>query len=262
MKLSEIKRKKEEELRVIYNNIQATHNLVDISKTHAKDLNIIDEDKYQYIITYSFPCQDLSLAGNQKGMSKNSGTRSGLLWQVERILDELKSSGIKQMPILLMENVSQVHSSKNINDWRDWIYKLETLGYTNFVEDINSKDYGMPQNRLRTFALSIPYECTYKFLPKQELKLKLKDLLETNVDEKYFLSNKMINYISKAGTKNFMNSDCRINLDIARPLTTDQNKRAGTTNYIGDKLPSNYDLSLLTKNKALIETAKKIRKYF
>lgn len=104
----------------------------------------------------------------------------------------------------------------------------------------------------------------YQFPPKQELKLKLKDMLEdfvsdnyflTNekikrietttyveIDEKYYLSNKMKNYISKQGTANFKNPDCKINLDVARPLTTDPNKRAGTTNYICKELPSEYNI--------------------
>ena len=88
----------------------------------------------------------------------------------------------------------------------------------------------------------------YQFPQKQELKLKLKDMLEDNVDEKYYLSDKMIKYISATGTANFKNPDCKINLDIARPLTTDQNKRAGTTNYLSDDLPSNYDLSIPIEN--------------
>ena len=83
----------------------------------------------------------------------------------------------------------------------------------------------------------------YQFPPKQKLKLKLKDMLENEVDEKYYLSDKMIKYISATGTANFKNPDCKINLEIARPLTTDQNKRAGTTNYLCDELPDNYDLN-------------------
>lgn len=82
----------------------------------------------------------------------------------------------------------------------------------------------------------------YQFPQPQELKLKLKDMLEDEIDEKYYLSNKMKNYISKQGTANFKNPDCKINLDVARPLTTDPNKRAGTTNYICKELPSEYNI--------------------
>lgn len=80
------------QIKDIYNDVIATKNLINIMNVHAKDLEIVDTDKYEYILTYSFPCQDLSLAGNRKGMSvsqADGGTRSGLLWEVERILNEL-----------------------------------------------------------------------------------------------------------------------------------------------------------------------------
>ncbi len=89
MTYDQIKRLGEKRQRQIYNNIKATHNLVDIQQVHAADLDITETDKYCYIITYSFPCQDLSTAGKQKGMDKGSGTRSSLLWQIERIFNEV-----------------------------------------------------------------------------------------------------------------------------------------------------------------------------
>lgn len=85
-----IRRRAENELRTIYNNIKATHNLVSIVNAKGTDLGIADTDKYCYIMTYSFPCQDLSSAGLQKGMDRGSGTRSGLLWEVERLLKECR----------------------------------------------------------------------------------------------------------------------------------------------------------------------------
>ena len=88
MTFEEIKRLGETRQRQIFNNIKATNNLVDIQQTAGSDLEIVDTDKYCYIMTYSFPCQDLSSAGLGKGMAKGSGTRSGMLWQVERLLDE------------------------------------------------------------------------------------------------------------------------------------------------------------------------------
>ena len=97
--------------------------------------------------------------------------------------------------------------------------------------------------------ISILGDYTYDFPKKIALKHKLKDLLDKNVDEKYYLSKKMINYISSVGTKNYNNHDSKINLDVARPLTTENNKRAGTTNYISDDLPKNTDLSELTDIK-------------
>lgn len=111
MTKEQIKRMGESKARQIYNNIKATHNLVNVQQAHAEDLEIVDRDKYTYMMTYSFPCQDLSKAGLGKGMGRDSGTRSGMLWEVERILDEGKALGT--MPdILLMENVPDVIGTK------------------------------------------------------------------------------------------------------------------------------------------------------
>ena len=180
-------------LKNAYNNIVATHNLVNIMEIHSKDLEIVDTDKYEYIMTYSFPCQDLSLAGKRLGMGvsqSKGGTRSGLLWEVERILDELEN----KPQILLMENVPEVIGEKNIEDFHKWESKLEELGYKNYVEILNAKDYGIPQNRKRCFMVSVLGEYAYNFAEKQKLHLKLKDMLEEQVNEKYYLSKKMIDY--------------------------------------------------------------------
>ena len=125
MTLEQIKRLPEKQLRNIFSNIVTTNNLVNIQQVKAKDLDIVDTDKYDYILTYSFPCQDLSMAGKRKGMSDTS-TRSGMLWEVERILNECKQLGTLPQ-ILLMENVPQVHSQENIEDFRKWQFALEKL---------------------------------------------------------------------------------------------------------------------------------------
>lgn len=236
MTIEQIKRKPENWARTVYNNIQATHNLVDISKAHLKF-----ESEYCNIVTYSFPCQDLSLAGKGAGMDKGSETRSSLLWQVERILNECDV-----LPdVLIMENVPMVHSKDNVESFNKWQLELERLGYTNYWQDLNSKDYGVPQNRDRCFMVSILGNWYYEFPQPIKLEKVLKDVLEDEKDvkEKYYLSEKMIEYIRKQGTQNFKNGDSRINLNIARPLTTDQNKRAGTTNYLCRQLPEGFDLS-------------------
>ncbi len=138
-------------------------------------------------MTYSFPCQDLSKAGKQKGMAKGEGTRSGMLWEVERILDECKT--LDALPhILLMENVPDVIGTKNIKHFAEWIDKLETLGYKNYWKILNAKDFGIPQNRARCFMISILGDYFYEFPNSAKLELRLKDLLEENVDEKYYLS--------------------------------------------------------------------------
>lgn len=191
----------------VLNNIISTHNLVNIQRVKAKHLNIIDTNIYDYILCYSFPCQDLSLAGNRKGMSDTS-TRSGMLWEVERILKELYDQDI-HIPILLMENVPQVHSKTNINDFNKWTSSLEQMGYKNYFQDLNAKDYGIPQNRNRCFMVSIYDDYKYSFPEKIQLKLRLKDMLENNVDESYYLSQEKIKAIQnwKAQQKPLKNID-------------------------------------------------------
>jgi DNA (cytosine-5)-methyltransferase 1 len=189
--LEQVKRLGETECRKILNNILTTHNLVNISRVRGEDLQICDTDKYDYILTYSFPCQDLSKAGKGKGMARDSGTRSGLLWEVERILDECAELGALPQ-ILLMENVPDVIGAKNLPHFRDWRDKLESMGYKCYWQVLNSKDYGIPQNRERCFMISILGDYYFSFPKEIQLPHKLIDILETNVDEKYYLSQKAI----------------------------------------------------------------------
>ena len=171
-----------------YNAIHGTDfETSDICELHGKDLKITDKDKYCYIMTYSFPCQDLSLAGKRKGMSRDSGTRSGLLWEVERLLKECD-----ELPdVLLMENVTEVHCTNNKDDFREWVSFLESIGYSCYVQDLNAKDYGIPQSRNRTFMISL-LEGYYEFPEKMPLELRLQDMLEDGVDEKYYLKGETI----------------------------------------------------------------------
>lgn len=182
-----------------YNAIHGTNfEISDITKLSSNDLGIVDTNTYIYILTYSFPCQDLSLAGKQKGMKKGTQTRSGLLWEVERLL-----KGCKELPqVLLMENVPQVHSFKNYEDFKDWQNFLSNLGYQNTWADLNAKNYGIPQNRNRTFMVSILGNSFYEFPEPFPLKLKLGDYLEPVVDEKYYLSAKLIDCFTDMKNRN------------------------------------------------------------
>lgn len=151
-----------------YNAVHGTEfTTSDITKIHADDLGIVETDKYEYIMTYSFPCTDISNAGKQQGMSRYSGTRSGLLWEVERLLKETK-----ELPqILLMENVPGVLSEKNKKDFLEWCGFLESLGYTSKYKILNAKDYGIPQNRDRVFMISWLGEYYYNFPDKKPISL-------------------------------------------------------------------------------------------
>lgn len=185
-----------------YNAIHGTSfPTLDVTKTHGEDLGIVDKDKYCYILFYSFPCTDLSLAGRQAGMSRDSGTRSGLLWEVERILKELPK---EQLPdVLIMENVPQVHSEKNLPDFEDWILFLRHLGYSNYYGDLNAKDFGVPQNRERCFMVSMLGKYDFQFPKIIPLEKVINDVLEEEVEEKYFIRSEkadlLINQLIKDG---------------------------------------------------------------
>ena len=185
-----------------YNAIHGTSfPTMDVTKTHGEDLGIVDKDKYCYILFYSFPCTDLSLAGRQAGMSRDSGTRSGLLWEVERILKELPK---EQLPdVLIMENVPQVHSEKNLPDFEDWILYLRHLGYSNYYGDLNAKDFGVPQNRERCFMVSMLGKYDFQFPKTIPLEKVINDVLEEEVEDKYFIRSEkaelLINQLIKDG---------------------------------------------------------------
>jgi len=216
-----------------YNAIHNTDFVVqDITKINSSDLCIVDTNKYEYIMTYSFPCQDLSLAGNQKGMGKGNSTRSGLLWEVERLL-----KGCVELPqILLMENVPQVVGKANFKDFREWEIFLEDLGYSNYFKLLNAKDYGIPQNRNRCYMVSVLGNYYYEFPSKIKLKLRLKDMLEDEVDEKYYINADydLINSENQAGNLkggkwDKINESCRRFYDIEKIAPTIHTMGGGNT---------------------------------
>ena len=237
MSKEQINRLSEHQVRTIYNNIKATHNLVNIQQVKGADLEIKDTDQYDYILTYSFPCQDLSLAGTRKLMSDTS-TRSGMLWEVERILTECKELG--QLPsCLVMENVIQVHGEGAKQDFNRWQLKLEELGYKNYWQDLIATDYGIPQTRNRCFMVSVLGDYNYTFPKPIPLKLRLKDMLEDEVDDKYYLSDRGMEYIcGNALNKDLKDridrSKTKLNKEIAYTITTKQDRRCGDANFILD----------------------------
>lgn len=161
-------------------------NLGDISQLNVDD--IPDHD----LFTYSFPCTDISLAGKQASLEEGSGTRSSLLWECKKIIKN------KKPKYLLMENVKNLVGKKHKEHFDKWLEWLGSQGYKNYWKVLNAKGFGIPQNRERVFCISILGEHKqYEFPQPIELKLKLKDILEKNVDEKYYLSEKMIMSFSK-----------------------------------------------------------------
>lgn len=195
-----------------YNAIHGTNfAAIDITKIHGKDLSIVDIDNYCYLMTYSFPCQDLSVAGKQQGMAKGSGTRSCLLWEVERLLNETE-----HLPqLLLMENVPQVHSKKNLPDFENWMNFLRSKGYSNFYQDLNAKDYGVAQNRNRCFMVSILGDYCFYFPKPMSLDKTMNDYLEDTVDEKYYINNKKAEILIQQLLENSSNSDKKECVDLS-----------------------------------------------
>ena len=167
------------------------HNFGDISK--------IEKLPYCDLLTYSFPCQDLSVAGHQTGISKD--TRSGLLLEVKRLLLKAKENGTLPK-YLLLENVKNLVGKKFIKDFERWLSFLNNLGYYSNWEVLNAKDYGVPQNRERIFVVSSLENIHYNFPKQVELKSKMKDLLEEKVDDKYYLSEKLLKYFSDMKNRN------------------------------------------------------------
>ena len=211
-----------------YNAIHNTqHTTHDIRQTHASDLEITDKDKYCYLMTYSFPCTDLSVAGKMQGMSKEewekgNSTRSGLLWEVERILKECT-----ELPdVLLMENVPQVHAEQNKTDFDNWCNLLRSKGYIHHWQDLNAKDYGIPQNRDRCFMVSILSDNFIDFNFPKPVKLEkvMRDFLEESVDEKYYIKNEKAQKLIK---DLIANGTLRTEQNRTEQNRTEQNKRAG-----------------------------------
>lgn len=166
-----------------YNAVHGTNfPPMDVSKVKGEDLGIIDKDSYTYLLTYSFPCTDISIAGRMLGFAEDSGTRSSLLWQVKRILEELKESD--NLPqILLMENVTAIRSDDNKPHFRKWLDFLDSCGYSTYVEDLNAADFGVAQHRERTFALSILGEYNFVFPDTMDLSKCIENYFEDLTEE-------------------------------------------------------------------------------
>ncbi|MDE6468810.1 MAG: DNA (cytosine-5-)-methyltransferase [Muribaculaceae bacterium] len=144
------------------------------------------------LLTYSFPCQDISSAGKQRGFSEGSGTRSSCLWACANAIEK------KHPRFLLMENVKALTQKKFSADFRRWRKWLIKQGYTNYYAVLNAKDYGVPQNRERVFMVSFRGEHTPFTFPKPfELERRLKHILEDVVDEKYWLKQEQIQALIK-----------------------------------------------------------------
>lgn len=218
--------------------IPESKNLWDITK-----VDVFNLPKDIDLLTYGFPCQDISLAGKQKGMFNEDGTltRSGLFFKALDIIECVKPK------IAIAENVKALTSKKFTEEFKIVLDSLEKAGYNNYWQVLNAKDYGIPQNRERVFIVSIRKDIDhnmFEFPKPYSLEKRLKDFLEPHVDEKYYLSDKMISYISAPNQKwTGNNNGAFINKDIASTLNTGEgSRRCDASNYVSDDLPDNFDL--------------------
>ena len=166
----------------------ADRNLGDMTKIDWNEVPDFD------LLFYSTPCQSISQAGLQHGFTEGSGTRSSIIWNVRDAVQ------IKRPKFLCLENVKAMVSGKFVGMFNLWQLELERMGYVNFAKVLNAKDYGVPQNRERIFLVSIRADgldaldggIRYHFPKPFPLERKLKDVLEEHVDEKYYLSDEML----------------------------------------------------------------------
>ena len=215
------------------------------------DISVIEKLDYADFWTYSFPCQDISVAGKQRGINEN--TRSGLLYQVERLLEVSKQCG--ELPkYLMLENVKNLVGKQFKPQFDEWLLKLDELGFNTYWQVLNAKNYGIPQNRERVFAISIRknIDTGYEFPKVFDNGKRLKDILENEVDERYYINAEKTNIlaktISESGTGIISNQATKFNCktDIANTLLARDYKGFG-----------NQGMNCVIENKVLIPQATK-----
>ena len=193
--------------------VDESMNLGDITKIDEKAPPPVD------FITYGFPCQDISLAGKQKGLFNEDGTqtRSGLFFDALRIIEAT------QPKVAIAENVKNLVSKKFKEQFEIVLDSLEQAGYNNYWKILNSKDFGIPQNRERVFIVSIRKDCdtgVFEFPEPYELKLRLKDMLEDEVDEKFYLSEKMNERLINVPDQKHGPTFLTDSTDVSKTITT------------------------------------------
>lgn len=184
-------------------NVNEGMNLGDITK-----INIDELPRDIDLITYGFPCQDISIAGKQKGLLNEDGTktRSGLFFDALKVIEKTKPK------VAVAENVKNLTSKKFKEQFKIVLDSLEQAGYNNYWKVLNAKDYGIPQNRERVFIISIRKDIddnSFQIPKGFPLELRLKDVLDDKVDKKYYLSDVQVKkmHIESNGDEKFIIDD-------------------------------------------------------
>lgn len=180
--------KNENDIRRLYEAHIRSKNYGDITKINEKELPDFD------LFTYSFPCKNISVAGQQAGLEEGSGTQSSLVWECRRIIRE------KMPKYLMMENVKNLVGKKHKPFFDLWCKTLEDLGYINYWKVLNGKNYNVPQNRERVIMISIRKDIDKEFempLGREDNGVRLKDILENEVDSKYYIDSEKLIFDDK-----------------------------------------------------------------
>ena len=242
--------------------------------TNLGDIKKIEELPQADLWTYSFPCTDISISGQMKGFDKDSNTGSSLLWEVQRLLEKGKDNGTLPR-FLLMENVKNIVSKRFLPLFQTWVDYLSSLGYKSFYKVLNARNYNVPQNRERCFMISVlNFDGEFNFPETTELKVTLQDLLEKEVEERYFLSDRFIKYACDMENRNGFIRGKRFRphdgeSKVAYTITTNPGGRA-TDNFV--MLPAvgairgrpngngGYTQKLHVKDEAIVNTITTVQK--
>ena len=179
----------------------ASYNAINGTNFEPQNICTWDKNIEVDLIMHGSPCQDFSVAGKQAGGDVGSGTRSSLMYETIRIVGKLRPKYV------IWENVKNLLSAKHRHNFDAYLETMKALGYTNYYQVLNAKDYGIPQNRERVFTISILGGGEFEFPPKQDLNIRLKDVLESEVEEKFYLKDSQI---LKIKNSNFMQEAKRI----------------------------------------------------
>lgn len=223
--------------------VEESLNLGDITKIDIESLPT-DID----IITHGSPCQDFSVAGKGKGGDEGTGTRSSLMWNTVAICDHCKPKYV------IWENVKNVLGKKHRHNFDKYLNEMDRIGYRNYYQILNAKDFGVPQNRERVFVISIrkDIEKDFKFPTPFDTGIRLKDVLEDEVEEKYYIDNEK--------TRSLI-SEYKGKLDIAPPGEAGEldSPGLGCSNKIqveGNYMKSNHDASRIVNTKGIAPCVK------
>ncbi len=235
---------KKEKIEELYSYVKEFKNVGTIYNLKGKDIKDVD------LLTYSFPCTDLSTGGKGLGMKKGSGTRSGLLWEVERILDECESNNLPK--VLLMENVKAIQSESNIEDFNKWKNFLSEKGYNNIVYDLTASDFGVPQKRRRIFMVSYLKKINLNLITENIKKYEkkpsnAKDYLELDYSKKEIMEEAEEATVNMTPSREKMWNINKRYINEERPFNTittnlDRQNNAGMINYNSKTKNSTYRL--------------------